>query len=262
MDSSDATYNAVESVFPNSMILMCYFHMKQNILKNCQSMFKTEEEFNILNDMIYDIHISKSKAEYEDRVKKFDKFYKNKSIYKQVHKYITKQWLESRFNKWQIFHSPPGYANTNSNIESFNKQIKLFTSKKKLSVFGMIDKVDEMVQYYSIHQTTFNEFPKYDNNINELAYKCDKGLFKKKDYKRYMYKTWTIDRIEKTCSCRMFCKQAICPHSLAFSHIKDLNWFGNSYTARSNEFVYKNKRGKKKGSRYKNATAALMIDDD
>ncbi len=81
MDSSDATYNAVESVFPNSMILMCYFHMKQNILKNCQSMFKTEEEFNILNDMIYDIHISKSKAEYEDRVKKFDKFYILKQKY-------------------------------------------------------------------------------------------------------------------------------------------------------------------------------------
>ncbi len=81
MDSSDATYNAVESVFPNSMILMCYFHMKQNILKNCQSMFRTEEEFNILNDMIYDIHISKSKAEYEDRVKKFDKFYILKQKY-------------------------------------------------------------------------------------------------------------------------------------------------------------------------------------
>jgi hypothetical protein len=93
-------------------------------------MLKTDDEFEKLNEIIYDIHISKSDTEYSDRVGKFHNHYKNKKIYKPVHDYITKQWLETRFSRWQIFHSPPGYANTNSNIESFNKQIKLFTSKK------------------------------------------------------------------------------------------------------------------------------------
>jgi hypothetical protein len=45
---------------------------------------------------------------------------------------LREQWINSRFNCWQIYHSPPGYANTNSNIESFNRQIKAFTQKKKL----------------------------------------------------------------------------------------------------------------------------------
>ena len=45
----------------------------------------------------------------------------------------------------------------------------------------MVDKVDEMIQYYSIHQKTFNEFPHYNEKLNELALACDKGLFKKID---------------------------------------------------------------------------------
>ncbi len=225
-------------------------------------MLKTDDEFEKLNEIIYDIHMSKSVTEYTDRVDKFHNYYKNKKIYKPVHDYITKQWLVTRFSRWQIFHTSPGYANTNSNIESFNKQIKLFTSKKKLSVFSMVDKVDEMIQYYSIHQKTFNEFPHYNEKLNELAVACDKGLFKKIDYKRFMYKNWTINRSEKACSCRMFLKKAICPHALAFSHLKDLNWFGPKFPSRSNEFVYRNKKGKKKGHRYKNSTAALMREDD
>ena len=53
---------------------------------------------------------------------------------------MKEQWIENkRFNKWQIYHSPAGYANTNSNIESFNRQIKGFTQKKKLSIFGMLE---------------------------------------------------------------------------------------------------------------------------
>jgi len=55
-----------------------------------------------------------------------------KSASKAWYKYLREQWINSRFNCWQIYHSPPGYANTNSNIESFNRQIKAFAQEKKL----------------------------------------------------------------------------------------------------------------------------------
>ena len=71
MDSSDATYNAASTIFPNVTILMCYFHMMQNVLKNCRSLFKTEEGFNGFLDTIYDIHISKSNLEYHERLNTF-----------------------------------------------------------------------------------------------------------------------------------------------------------------------------------------------
>ena len=59
-----------------------------------------------------------------------------------------------------------------------------------------------------------------------------------------------------------FKKNAICLHSLGYSHLKDLNWFGPKFTTRSCEFAYNNKRGSKKGSKYKKATSALMMDAD
>jgi len=129
MDSSDATYNAAEQVFPDATLLMCYFHMKMNIRKNCPPMLKSDDEMTKLDEIIFKIHMSKSSEEYKERVEEFKKIYKKK-IYKNVYDYVTKQWIDSRFNNWLIFHSPPGYANTNSNIESFNRQIKGFTEKK------------------------------------------------------------------------------------------------------------------------------------
>jgi len=134
------------------------------------------------------------------------------------------QWIANeRYHRWQIYHSPPGYANINSNIESFNRQIKGFTQKKKLSIFGILDKCSEI----------------------------DKSLFKKVTNIKFNYKRWIINKTEQTCSCRSFLKHAICPHSLVLAHIKDWNWFGPECQTRSNEFVYKNKKGAKKGSRYK-----------
>jgi len=144
MDASDPTYNAASKIFPDTTILMCYFHLMQNVQKKCKTMFKTEEEYESFQDAIY-------------------------------------KWIDNeKFNKWQIFHSPPGYANTNSNIESFNRQIKGFTQKKKLTIFGMVEKCCEMVHYYSTEQAgRFNEYPKFSTKLNESALKIDKGLFKK-----------------------------------------------------------------------------------
>ena len=174
---------------------------------------------------------------------------------------MTKLWIDSNFDKWQIFHSPAGFANTN--IESFNRQIKGFTLKKKLSVFGMVDKCSEMVHYYSTEQGhRFNEFPKFNTKLNDLALKLDQSLFKKISYNKFGFKKWVIDRSLKSCSCRGFLKHGICPHSLAFSHLKNFEWFGPKYTYRSTEFLYKNKNGRPKGRRYKNASKALMVDSD
>ena len=36
----------------------------------------------------------------------------------------------TRWSKWQIFNSLPGYLNTNSNLESFNRKIIILTLKK------------------------------------------------------------------------------------------------------------------------------------
>ena len=209
-------------------------------------------ELESFQESIYNLHISKSKSEYLERLNDFSDRWDRK-VTRKAFDYFIKQWVENkRFNKWQIFRSPPGYANTNSNIESFNTQIKGFTNKKKLTVFGMVDKCSEMIHYYSTVQAeVFNEFPKFNKKLNESALKFDKSLFKKSSYNKYNYKKYTlIDRVHKSCSCRGFLKQAICLHSLAFSHLKNLEWFGQKYTQLSNEFAYRNNRGRILGIKY------------
>ncbi len=77
-------------------------------------------------------------------------------------------------------HEKEGYTNTNSNIESFNRQINGFTQKKKLTIFGIVEKCCELVHYYSTEQAgRFNKYPKFSTKLNESALKIDKGLFKK-----------------------------------------------------------------------------------
>jgi len=108
------------------------------------------------------MHVSKSESEYAERLRDFEKKYKHTNSRK-AYDYMTKQWIDNeKFSKWQIFHSPPGYADTDSNIEGFNRQIKVFTVKKKLTVFEMVEKCCEMVHYYSTEQAgRFNKYPKF-----------------------------------------------------------------------------------------------------
>ena len=56
MDASGATYNAVQKCFPNSKILMCYFH----VVFNCKKMYKdkglSSSDWNIVHDDIANLH--------------------------------------------------------------------------------------------------------------------------------------------------------------------------------------------------------------
>ena len=130
INASDATYNAVLKLFPGFIILMCYFHVMQNVVKNCRSMFVLEDYFEKFKLKLYYLQMPKTEFEHEERVNKFKEAYKHK-ITRKAFDYMMTQWIGNAiFNKCQIYHSPPGYANTNSNIESFNRQIKGFTQKE------------------------------------------------------------------------------------------------------------------------------------
>ena len=60
-------------------------------------------------------------------------------------------------------------ANTNSNIESFNRAIKRFTNRRKLGMKASCEKLFELITYYSTEYFEFEEKPKYDKKIKEVA---------------------------------------------------------------------------------------------
>ena len=81
MDSSDATYNAASRVF-NCEILMCYYHMKANVKKNCESLFKSDGQYEELLEQIDMLHFSKSEKQFSVRIKEFKDKYNHKSLKK------------------------------------------------------------------------------------------------------------------------------------------------------------------------------------
>ena len=267
-DACGASYNAARSVGLNGNILMCYFHVLYNIKKLWKHKLELIKWLE-LKSFIQKLHLSRSERERDSIWDKFKTRYSNsnsqckksnKNILKGengLFEYVRSTWYESRFNKWMIYCNPPGWANTNNPIESFNATIKRdFFMRKRHSVFGAVLKLELIVKYYSNKETPFHMLPKYSDKLHDKAKKLSSSDFKfsgnlvKIDSRRILIN-------KKSCSCPQWLKWAICYHSLALSNLKDYAWFGTSYSGRAKKFFVKCKRGAKKGGRTTKAKSAL-----
>ena len=99
---------------------------------NCIVIFSLHKHFHFIFQLFFnfniffpvqDIHLSRNEKERDLKWLNFKKKYKSQ-YYLRIYQYVRDNWYLSRFNKWMIYHTPPGWANTNSNIESFNATIK------------------------------------------------------------------------------------------------------------------------------------------
>ena len=201
-------------------------------------------------------------------------------------KYINYQSLTGRFNRWQIYHSPPGFANTNSNIESFNATFKRdFTKRRRQNIKETIELLAKMVGYYSSKagRKLWLNYPKFNKKVKSLAKHLVKSQFKKLPNNKYKYlgnvNSFIINlkntKCFKDCSCNCynflnFLKHALCFHIVAFSRLFQLDLFGKKYLEEEREydeshakFVIKTKRGKRKNQngRYKNSESAKVRDE-
>lgn len=69
-DAQRACYNATKTVFPNSTILMCYFHVKQNITKH-KHLMQDQTNYDDLNKDIMDIHKTLDRESYDISINRF-----------------------------------------------------------------------------------------------------------------------------------------------------------------------------------------------
>ena len=148
--------------------------------------------------------------------------------------------------------------------ESILQKTVIINTEEVLRI--LVEKVEDMITYYGITQKNkWSTYPAYSNKLNEDThrYMTREDFSVEKIAKgKYRIGGSIINRSTKMCNCRLFLKRAICRHSLAYSNCYDLNWYGVSYSSR-NEFVYKNKKGRKKGpGRYKKANKALQFESD
>ena len=173
-----------------------------------------------------------------------------------------------------IFRNDPGFANTNSNIESFNSTLKRdFTKRFKCSFARAIEKLFSTIIYYSNDDNPaniFNLIPEFDSALKVEALKINSKCFKliRKDIVAYKgvknaYRIRLDDKRcwkSSSCNCATFIKWAICRHIVAYSNANELDWYGAAYR-QPVKFVTKTKKGaipKKKIGRFPLAKKALI----
>ena len=126
-------------------------------------------------------------------------------------------------------------------------------------------RVESIINYYGVTQKNkWAYYPAFSSKLNKSALDFINSkdfLIEKVSKNKYIIGKYIINILLKACNCRFFLKKAICRHSLAYTHQNQLNWFGPLYSQR-NEFIFKNKKGRKRGFRYKKSKHALEFDSD
>jgi hypothetical protein len=164
--------------------------------------------------------------------------------------------LTGNFSRWQIYHNPPGYASTNSIIESFNATIKRdFSLRKRYSVYSSVNIIQYIINYYSKNKIRFaltSNFSKKTHNVGKKCALVD--TYKKQPLGVYLCRDKYIIKIKaRSCSCRYFLKEAICSHIFGFvyknQNLDEERWFGKKYNAAPTDFAHNKNEVLKKNVR-------------
>ncbi len=176
--------------------------------------------------------------------------------------YVVNQWFVGSFSNWQIFKTPPGFANTNNPLESFNKIIKaVFTHFVDHRLFHFIMIIlEHMLPYYCSIEKKFSLYrvphkttvQKARNLVVEKFTMIEEGVCK---YVGTVH-VHTINFFLRSCSCRWFLAFGVCGHLVAACDIFDQTLEG--YT-KTKSFVYRPRRGRKKRDVTISAAACSLI---
>lgn len=280
-DAQQSSHNAALKSFPNVIILMCYWHMLENVRKNVKPLLP-EKRYEQLKEDLKEMHMAVSEDDFENLREKFFVTYKK---FPKTCTYMEKQWLSGDFSKWQIFHTPPGYASSQGCIESFNSTFKAdYTNYRKLNIKETIEAVAKCIVYYSneISQKKFMKCPKFNKKLLQLSRHLNATNFKKLNQNKVKYigtkNQFVINLndnrkscyMKASCSCSNFLKHAICHHLVAYADLNNLKIFDENYLKAKQDylehtknFVMKTARGRKKNKngRYKHAEPALIRDE-
>lgn len=216
----------------------------------------SKKEKNLVLPDITDLHNTRTKMEFDNMWKKIKLKWKKSNLEDFVNKF-SEQWIDGRFNNWQVFQTPPGYSSANSLLENFNKTMKgTFTLRKQLSVYRTLELIQEKVLFYSNLDRRFNNSPRVTKDMTKEANEYCEKSFKKVDRETFDYvlkrERYRINLGELSCTCHQFMDRATCSHLIYLSHLMELDL---GYYNPITKFVFLKKRG-----RPKNASKALSRD--
>ncbi|OWY97251.1 hypothetical protein PHMEG_00032271 [Phytophthora megakarya] len=145
-DADGGQYNACANEIPKAKVLMCWFHVCQNVWKKSRKLPRLQRDgiFRDLNDL----HFCRNEVEFETKKDNILSSWSTagETCFKfgAVTKKIRRQWFDNpRFSKWQAFHTPPGYATTNNPVEQYHRIVKLVNSTSRATPIEMIQLLDQ-----------------------------------------------------------------------------------------------------------------------
>ncbi|EGZ13959.1 hypothetical protein PHYSODRAFT_421690, partial [Phytophthora sojae] len=123
-DAEDSQFLALQNVptFQHATKLMCFFHVLYNVRKRTQHLPLDDRKKLMI--AIMDMHFSRSLTEYEYCRDVSLAEWKETTHLTEFAEYFDQQWLKGRYWRWQVFHTPEGYATTTNPCENLNGGLK------------------------------------------------------------------------------------------------------------------------------------------
>ena len=150
----------------------------------------------------------------------------------------------------------PGFANTNSPLESFNSRLKTdFFKRIVRSIGGALEIITkDLIPYLSESCKKFKKYPRYSASIEKYALTLTKKNFKKINNRIYNYTGSSGNKYKIKlnlsryyngcfCECSHFIKDGICGHLVAFSFLFDEIKYKN-YSNEAKTFAIAKKKGR------------------
>lgn len=144
-DAAPAIHNGFSQVFDNSEILMCWAHVRINVVKQTSLLSNKK----IKNEIMADLNLVQLSPDNETFKKSFELFCKKYVAEERFLKYIKKEWIDKN-GKW--YEGASWFMpSTNNALESSNRIIKdQHTLRERLPVSKFKVVLAEMVAGWSI----------------------------------------------------------------------------------------------------------------
>ncbi len=153
-DGAQTISRAVLEVFPDSIRLMCWFHVAQNLKKQGAALKKNKDEPDLWSELWFDISIlqklslndeSKKKLFGLLKVKWFE-YTEDKNLKNKIQNFFISlaTWMEGHARRWCEYENPGG-SSTNNGLEGTNSAIKhYYTGREKKGLKDIVKLTGEL----------------------------------------------------------------------------------------------------------------------
>ena len=135
-------------VFPDCLMLTCWFHVTQNIWLKCIQMAVPRPLVDAFYELVYDVHFATDAEDYSSKILHLEMGVRrmNNVNLNRLYAHFRRQWMEeggSVFFKWQHYHTAAAKATTNNPLETHHKPLKSDIGGKKKSMVELFRGVEQ-----------------------------------------------------------------------------------------------------------------------